>query len=62
VKYRDLEERKAELSAEMLLARVVQHELDHLDGVLFIDKMSPAERLVLQKKLRELKANYKKNR
>lgn len=30
------------LKAEGLLARVIQHEIDHLDGILFIDKMRPA--------------------
>lgn len=60
VRYLSLDGTVTELSAEMLLARVIQHELDHLDGILFIDKMSPAERIVLQKKLREMKARKKK--
>lgn len=33
-----------EFEAEGLLARAVQHELDHLDGILFIDRLDPAER------------------
>ena len=37
-------------------ARVVQHEVDHLNGVLFIDHMSVPKRLVLKKKLQRLKA------
>ena len=32
------------LSADGILARVIQHENDHLDGVLFIDRISPAKR------------------
>jgi peptide deformylase len=38
------------LDAEALLARVIQHELDHLNGVLFIDRIDPKkrERLVKQ--------------
>jgi len=32
------------LSADGLLARVIQHEYDHLDGILFIDRVSPAKR------------------
>ncbi len=32
------------LSADGLLARVIQHEYDHLDGILFIDRISPAKR------------------
>lgn len=35
------------LDAEGLLARVVQHELDHLNGILFIDKLSEAKRVRL---------------
>ncbi len=32
------------IEAEGLLARAIQHELDHLDGLLFIDRMSPIKR------------------
>lgn len=35
----DLDGRDVRLDAEELLARVVQHEIDHLDGVLFIDRL-----------------------
>jgi len=38
VEYVDTAAEKQELSAEGFLARVIQHEIDHLDGVLFIDK------------------------
>ncbi|HYQ96716.1 MAG TPA: peptide deformylase, partial [Candidatus Eisenbacteria bacterium] len=37
--------------AEGLLARALQHELDHLDGVLFIDRVSPIRRKLLESKL-----------
>ena len=37
-------------SAEGLFARVVQHEIDHLDGILFIDRLSPLKRRMLLKK------------
>jgi peptide deformylase len=36
-------------------ARVVQHEVDHLNGILFIDKMSPAKKFALKRKLATLK-------
>jgi peptide deformylase len=38
------------LDAEALLARVIQHEFDHLNGVLFIDRIDPKkrERLIKQ--------------
>jgi peptide deformylase len=37
-----------------LLARVVQHEFDHLEGMLFVDHLSLIKRRMLAKKLREL--------
>lgn len=39
-----------EVEAEGLLARALQHEIDHLDGVLFIDRLSPFKRRSLLKK------------
>jgi peptide deformylase len=38
VKYLDDQGKEKQLSGEGLLARVIQHETDHLDGILFIDK------------------------
>lgn len=38
VKYLDADGKPQKLSGEGLLARVIQHEIDHLDGILFIDK------------------------
>ncbi len=37
----DLEGRELDFSAEGLLARVLQHEVDHLDGILFVDRAEP---------------------
>lgn len=42
------------LRAGGLLARCIQHETDHLDGVLIIDKMTQASRLKNRKRLRDL--------
>ena len=36
-----------------LLARCIQHETDHLDGILFIDRMDPAQRKAAMKAIRE---------
>jgi peptide deformylase len=44
VKGIDREGRDVGIEAEGLLARAIQHELDHLDGLLFIDRMSPIKR------------------
>jgi peptide deformylase len=40
-----------ELEAEGYLARAIQHEIDHLDGVLFIDRLSPLRRQFLRRSL-----------
>ena len=45
------------LSGEGLLARVWQHENDHLDGILIIDRMTPMDRLATRKTLRDLEAS-----
>jgi peptide deformylase len=49
---RHFEER--ELEAGDMLARAVQHELDHLDGVLFTDHISAFRRRLLKRRLREM--------
>lgn len=41
-------------AADELLARIWQHEYDHLDGVLIIDKMSPMDRMANKRAIREL--------
>jgi peptide deformylase len=43
-----------ELEAEGYLARALQHEVDHLDGVLFIDRLSPLKRQFLKRALEAL--------
>ena len=39
------------LHAEDLLAVAIQHENDHLDGVLFVDRLSPLKRRLIKRKL-----------
>jgi len=46
--------KKIELEAEGLLARVFQHEIDHLNGVLIIDHASSVQRSLLKSRLRGL--------
>lgn len=55
VRYRDLDWEEHEAVLEGLAARVFQHELDHLDGVLFIDRLPEPERVRLAGQLRKLK-------
>jgi len=44
VRYKDTNFRDVELEADGLLARVILHEIDHLDGVLFLDHLAPEKR------------------
>ena len=48
----DLNGREREIEAEGLLARVLCHEIDHINGKLFIDHLSPLKRNLLRKKLK----------
>ncbi|MCJ7662781.1 MAG: peptide deformylase [Desulfobacterales bacterium] len=50
----DLDEQQREIEAEGLLAVAFQHEIDHLDGILFIDRISRLKRGIIQRKLRKL--------
>ena len=54
VEYQDENGTERTLEAEGLLARIVQHELDHLNGVLFIDRLSFAKRSLIKAKLKNL--------
>ncbi|MDZ7262092.1 MAG: peptide deformylase [candidate division KSB1 bacterium] len=45
---------EAETRYSGLLARVLLHEIDHLNGVLFVDRISPVKRKLLSKKLRQI--------
>lgn len=58
----DVQGRPIGATAAGLLARCWQHEVDHLDGRLIIDRMSEADAIANRKKLRELEARYKKKR
>ncbi len=43
------------IEAEGFLARILQHEIDHLDGILLVDRMSPLERILLENPLKKIK-------
>lgn len=49
-----LDGRTLTFTASGLLARALQHEVDHLNGVLFIDRMSPATKVALRGRLKRL--------
>ncbi len=54
VRYLDLEGNCVERRAEGLLAVAFQHEIDHLDGILFIDHLSPLKRGLFKKKYQKI--------
>jgi len=51
VRYQDQGGRSQQIEAEGLLAACLQHEIDHLDGVLFVDHISPLKRNMLLRRL-----------
>lgn len=53
----DLEEKKIQITQEGFLAIVLQHEIDHLDGYLFIDRVSPAKRIMLKDHLKNIESS-----
>ena len=55
VKYWDYDGKEAELEADGLLSHCVQHEIDHLNGVLFIDYLSSLKRNMILKKVEKMK-------
>lgn len=58
---RDLNGREVRASCDGLAARVWQHETDHLNGRLIIDRMSEAEKIANRKKLRELEQKFERS-
>ena len=52
----DLEGNKFTIDVEDFYARAIQHEHDHLDGILFTDHLTPLRRRLLQGKLRDITA------
>jgi len=54
VAYQDERGAERTLEAEGLLARIIQHEIDHLNGVLFVDRLSFAKRSLIKSKLKDL--------
>ncbi|MCP4023768.1 MAG: peptide deformylase [Desulfobacteraceae bacterium] len=49
----DIDGKKLEFDAEDILAVIMQHEIDHLDGVLFIDRISTLKRAIYKKKIKK---------
>jgi peptide deformylase len=56
LQYQDIDGLTQTLMADGLLAIAIQHELDHLDGKLFIDRLSPLKKEMVRRRLREERA------
>jgi peptide deformylase len=54
VTFQTLEGETITMETDGLLARALQHEIDHLNGILFIDRMSAAAKVSLKRKLKRL--------
>jgi len=57
VEYLDYDGKKQLLKADGLLATCIQHEMDHLEGILFIDYLSKLKKSMIIKKLSKIKIN-----
>ena len=55
VRYLDQDNKRQEIEAEGLLATCLQHEIDHLDGILFIDHLTALKRNIILRKLLKAK-------
>jgi peptide deformylase len=56
LRYQDIDGLTRTLDAEGLLAVAIQHEMDHLEGKLFIDRLSPIKKELARKRLRKERA------
>ncbi|PYJ77969.1 MAG: peptide deformylase [Verrucomicrobia bacterium] len=57
-----LEDDKIHIEASGLLARAIQHEVDHLNGILFIDRMNSAAKAALSSRLKRLQKETKRGK
>ena len=60
VKYLDYKGEEKILEAKGLLATCIQHEMDHLEGILFIDYLSKLKKSIIIKKLSKQKKNLER--
>lgn len=54
IRFKDRHFNEHELDADDILGRVFQHELDHLDGILFVDYLSPLKKRLLKRRLNDM--------
>ena len=60
IKYLDYYGEKKEINAEGMLATCIQHEMDHLEGILFIDYLSKLKKTMIIKKLSKQKKSLER--
>ena len=58
VKLTMLDGKEIEVKADGLLARVLQHEIDHLNGILFIDRLSAAAKLRVRRAIKKARKDW----
>jgi len=56
VRYNDMEGKEVVRTADGLLAVAFQHEIDHLEGILFVDRLSPLKKSMFRKKYKKIMA------
>lgn len=61
MRYLDYDGKEQEVLADDFLAIVLQHEMDHLDGILYIDRISRLKRNMLLKKLARFREEEKED-
>ena len=54
VEAQDIKGKHFRIDGEGLLARAICHEIDHLDGVMFVDRLSPLKRAIVRGKIKKL--------
>jgi peptide deformylase len=54
VEYQDIDGNARRLRTNKFFGRILQHEIDHLNGVLFIDYLSSAQKSLIRSKLKEI--------
>jgi len=62
VKALDLNGKEIRVEADGLLARAIQHELDHLNGKFFVDHLGRLKQQLIRKQLRKIESEVKENR
>lgn len=61
VRYEDLDGGVHTVKAKELHARLFEHEVDHLDGILILDRLTPADKSRWSSLLKQLEADYREN-